>query len=244
VIGSFKTVVKLSDNSFGLSSTVLNSHEIHCKKEQRDYSEFTPGKIKGAVVMDLLLSEKQSGIVNTLKVAVINAISWKLLKSPNYKMLRNTDPIDLVDLKPGLKLVLVGAFHSYIKKAKEHGCEIRVLELDENALHDEDTSLFVRADRYPEIIPTADILIITGLTIVNKTLDNLLDYVMPHTQVIVSGLSSSFIPDALFAKRVNYIGSIGIEKPQVLWQIVSEGGAGYHTLHYCCEKNCMVKKED
>lgn len=241
VIGVFKTVVKLSDQTYGLSSTAIDNYEIHCKKEDRDFGDFTAGKIKGIKVLDLLQTNKKSSLLTTLKVAVVNAVSSRLLSSPQYKILNNTDPIDLLELHEGVKITLVGAFHSYIKKAKEKNCRLRVLELEEQALEPIDRQYFVPANTYSEIIPDSDILIITGLTIVNETIDDLLKCVQPNTKVIITGPSSSFIPDIFFEEKVDMIGSIGIKNPELLWQIVSEGGAGYHTLRTSCEKVCVLK---
>lgn len=240
-LGLFMTGIKLSDNSYGMSSTFPNIH-MSCYKQDRDFGEYTPNRIAGLKVIDLLESDKQNGIVETLKVAALNAISSRFLHEQNYKIIPNADPIDLLDLNSGKTISIVGAFHSYIQKIAQTNSKMHVLELDENAIMEKDRKYFVPAEQYSTVLPYSHIVLITGLTLVNNTLDDLLKAIRPDAQIIVSGPSSSFIPDILFAKGVNIIGSVKITNPEVMFKVVSEGGSGYHTFKYCAEKICIVNE--
>jgi uncharacterized protein len=239
-IGVFMTAVRLSDNSFGISSTFQNI-PMNCYKKSRDFGDFTPNRITGLKVIDLLESTKKNGIIETLKVAVLNAISSKYLGNPDYKILRNTDPIDLIDLNSNKTITIVGAFQSYIQNISKTNSRLFVLELNEDAFNEEDKKYFVPANDYPKVLPISDIVIITGLTLVNGTLDDLLKAIKPETQIIVTGPSSSFIPEVLFANNVKIIGSVKITNPELMLKVVSEGGAGFHMFEYCAEKICIIK---
>jgi uncharacterized protein (DUF4213/DUF364 family) len=92
------------------------------------------------------------------------------------------------------------------------------------------------------VLPVSDIVIITGLTLVNNTLDGLLETVKPEAQIIVTGPSSSFIPDILFQHHVKIVGSVSISNPEKMFQVVSEGGAGYHLFEYCAEKITILNE--
>ena len=67
-IGISMTAVRLSDNSYGTSSTFINTHQ-HCEKTRRNYGDFSPLNIKGQKVVDLFELQKDSGIMTTLKIA-------------------------------------------------------------------------------------------------------------------------------------------------------------------------------
>ncbi len=239
-IGVFITAVRLSDNSFGISSTFPNI-PMNCYKNSRDFGDFTPNRITGLKVIDLLGSTKKNGIIETLKVAVLNAISSKYLENKDYKILRNTDPIDLIEINSNKTITIVGAFQSYIRKISNTNSRLFVLELNEDAFNEEDKKYFVPANDYPKVLPVSDIVIITGLTLVNGTLDDLLKVIKPETQIIVTGPSSSFIPEVLFANNIKIIGSIKITNPELMLKVVSEAGAGFHMFEYCAEKICIVK---
>ncbi len=242
-MGVFMTAVKLSDESYGISSTVTpNYNQVHCKKEMRDFGEFTSGKMAGSRVLDLLETTKNNEFITTLQVAVINAISSRFLKRPDYKILSNTDPIDLISSVSDKTITMVGAFHSYIQKLSKSNHQLHVLEFNENIFLPEDKKYFVPANEYNRILPISDIVIITGSTLVNNTLDDLLKYIKPQTQIIVTGPSSSFIPDILFKKNVKIIGAVKITKPEMMFKVISEGGAGYHTFEYGAEKICIINE--
>jgi uncharacterized protein (DUF4213/DUF364 family) len=242
-IGLFMTAVQLSDGTVGISSSLMpEDSQTHCKKSNRDFGDFTPLQIIGKKVIDLLEFPNKNSIIQSLKIAVLNAISSKFLENSNYKILHNADIIDLIDLNSKKTITIVGAFQSYIDKIAVTDNTLYVLELNEDALIGSDKKFFVPASEYSKILPVSDIVIITGLTLVNDTLDDLLKTTRPDAQVIVTGPSSSFIPDVLFANNVNIIGAVRTLNPELMLKVVGEAGAGYHTFKYCAEKICIVNE--
>ena len=242
-IGLFMTGVILSDGSAGVSSTLAPQNtEIHCKKENRDFGDFTPNKITGKKAIELLETTKKGSLIDTLKVAVLNAVSSGILENSEYTILRNTDPIDLIDLNTTQTITIVGAFQSYIRRIAQTNCRLNVLELNEEALSENDRKFYVPAKEFPNVLPVSDTVIITGLTLVNSTFERLLEAIKPGTQIIVTGPSSSFIPDVLFAKGVKIIGAVKTTNPELMMKVVSEGGTGYHLFKYCAEKICILNE--
>ena len=134
-----------------------------------------------------------------------------------------------------------GAFHSYIRKISETPNKLFVLEKNKEALPAEYKKFFVVADDYKTILPDSDIVIITGQTLVNNTIDYLLRAISPGAQVIVTGPSGSIIPDILFENGVSIIGASRITKPEILFDIVSDGGTGFHLFEYCARKISILK---
>lgn len=238
-IGLYLTAVKLSDGSSGVASTIKDG-ALHCVKEKRDFNDFTPTQIAGKRVIDLFETPKNTGIVNSLRIAVLNAISSTFISNGKYKVIENSDPIELVDLTPRKTITIVGAFQSYIQKISATDNQLFVLELDENALIDGHKKHFVPAEEYSKIVPISDVVIITGLTLINNTIDGLLSAISPHTQLVVTGPSSSLIPDILFQNKVNIVGGTQITNPDVLFDLVSESGTGYHLFKYCAQKICIL----
>lgn len=240
--GAHLTAVKLSDSSYGVASTLLDTH-CYIPKGKRDFGDFTPSKISGQYVSSLFETEKKSSIIDTVRIAVLNAISSKLLINGRYNIIENADPIDLIELNDNKTITIVGAFQSYINKVASTNSNLKVLELNRNAFTAEQIKYYVPAENYKEIIPVSDIVIITGLTLVNGTIDGLLDAVGPKTKVIVTGHSSSLVPDILFKNKVNIIGATRIVDPTLLFSIVSESGAGYHLMNYCAQKICILSEQ-
>jgi len=241
-IGIHLTAVFLSDGSCGVAAT-FSDEPSHCSKSKRDFGDFTPNRIKGQLVTKLFESDKNSGIIVSLRLAVLNALSSAMLAESRYKILIDTDPVDLIDLKPEKTVTIVGAFHSYIKKIAESGNKLYVLELNEDALSKEHKQYFVPANDYRKVLSHSDTVIVTGSALVNNTLDNLLHSVAHNSEVIVTGPSSSVIPDILFRNHVDMIGATRVTDAELLRNVVSEAGTGYHLFKYCAQKICILNEK-
>jgi uncharacterized protein (DUF4213/DUF364 family) len=242
-IGIYLTAVQLSDGSMGTSATLPDDYPP-CAKHNRDFGEFTPLRIKGRRVADILEVQKDTGLISSLKTAVINAISSRIISSGSYNIIENCDPIQLLDLNSQKTITIIGAFQSYIRNISETKNRLFVLEMNENALTQDQKKLFVPAGDYWKVLPVSDIVIITGQTLVNRTIDNLLPVIPEGAQVIVTGPSSGILPDVLFENKVTMIGTFRITKPEILFDIVSEGGTGYHLFEYCARKICILKRDE
>ena len=238
-IGVHLTAVQLSDNSYGVAGTVPDDRPF-CAKKDRDFGNFTPSKITGQKVLNLLEASKQTAVVNSLKIATLNALSSKFLSTTNYKVLEDTDPIDLIELTLKRTITVIGAFQSYIQKIAATTNRLFVLELNEKSLEDAHKQYYVPASEYASVLPISDVVIITGLTLVNNAIDGILTSIVPDTQVAITGPSSCLFPDTLFQNKVNIIGATRITQPEKLFSIVSEGGAGYHLFKYCAQKICII----
>lgn len=233
--GPYLCAVKLSNGTFGISSVIEDS-QIHCDKKHRDFGEFTPLQIVGKTIGELFETEKNTATVIMLRLACMNALSSAELNSKRYDVLPDTDPFDLLSIDTSSKVIIVGAFHTYIEKCVKLGCDLGVLELDQEALNPDHRHLYIPAADYHKVIPGTDILIVTGLTLVNDTLEDILQVVEEKTQVVVTGPSSSLLPDVLFENKVDIIGGVRITDPERLLDLVGQGAAGYHLFRYCAEK--------
>jgi uncharacterized protein (DUF4213/DUF364 family) len=241
-IGAYLTAVRLSDNSIGTATTMSNNGPF-CAKHNRDFGDLTPLKIKGQKAQDIIESRKRSGIISGLKTAVLNAICSKIIASGGYSIIENCDPVDLLEFTSDITVTVVGAFQTYIRKISQICEKLFVLEMNENALTDDQKKLFVPSVEYKRVIPFSDIVIITGQTLVNNTIDELLPEVKPGARVIVTGPSSNILPDILFQHNVDIIGAFRITEPEILLDVVSEGGMSYHLFKYCAQKICILKDD-
>jgi len=59
--------------------------------------------------------------------------------------------------------------------------------------------------------------------------------------VIVVGSTASMLPHALFRRGVDAMGGIRLTDPDSLFNILAEGGSGYHFFGKSAEKILMVK---
>lgn len=135
---------------------------------------------------------------------------------------------------------MVGAFPSYMNKIAVTKNKLFVLELNENAFEENQKQFYVPAEHYAKTFAKSDIIIITGSTLANNTLDNLLACIPEHAQTVLVGPSSSFVPDILFKHKVNIIGSTKILDAEKMFTLISEGATGFHLFEYCAKKICIA----
>lgn len=241
-IGLYFTAVRLSDGTIGTSATMSDKEPV-CAKSNRDFGDFTPLKIIGQKVLKILESSKESSVILSLRTAVLNALSSGFITPERYRIIDDCDPIELLDLKSDKTITIVGAFQSYIRKISQTPNKLFVLELSQNALAPEQKQYYIPAGNFREILPMSDIVIITGQTLVNRTIDDLLAAVSPTSMVVVTGPSGNILPDILFENKVSLIGAIRITEPDLVFDIVSQGGTGYHLFKYCARKICILRND-
>jgi len=239
-IGVHLTAVMLSDGSAGVASTIKNDSG-HCRKEDRDFGVFTPLQIAGERVSTLFEQEKEKPFADSLKIATLNSLSARRIRDGKHRLHYDKDPLDLLDLEGKKNIVMVGAFQSYIRKLSETSARLQVLEFNEDALSEAHRHLFVPAGEASRLIPEADVVILTGMTLVNRTMEDILGLVSGSRQVMVTGPSSSIVPDVLFRHNIDVIGATLVTHPRRLLDLAAQGGAGYHLFHYCARKLAITR---
>jgi uncharacterized protein (DUF4213/DUF364 family) len=240
VVGVFFTAVQLSGGACGLARSELADERCCTMDHQRNLGEFSPGHLQGRAILDILNHPDERPLFASVKMAVLNAVSARIIASGGYTVMVGRDPIEWIDASAGKTVTIVGAFQAYMDKLSELPCRLQVLELDANAFPERHRRLYVPAERAPEILPGSDAVILTGSTLVNHTLDDLLALISPCTFTVLVGPSSGLLPDVLFSKGVDLIGTIRILDPGIMFTVVSEGGAGYHLFRTCAEKICLL----
>jgi len=233
VVGIVFSGVRLSDGSGGIAGTPRKDG-CHSRKEREDPP---PGTLCGTPVLSLLEPFPEEPFRRCLAVAAMNALSAPWLAGGGYRAVFDRDALDLSDIRPGMSVTLVGAFHSYIDRLKSAGlARLRVLELRESALREADLPYYVPAERAAEVIPESDLLIVTGLTVANGTLEGLLSMLRSGASAIVVGPSGSIIPDALFRRNVRMASGCVLTAPDDALDLLSQGASARHLYGRCARK--------
>ncbi|MCK4397558.1 MAG: hypothetical protein KAV25_01040 [Methanophagales archaeon] len=173
-------------------------------------------------VLDKLESLENSVFINSLRTSITSALSYRLmndgneLKKEGYDVEAYYAPTTaLLDparfVKAMDKVAIVGfpswAIHLYAEVANE----VRITELmDLKQLSvidfdtDEDSNVKIfPADKNKEVLSEADVVYITGDTVVNGTINELLEFSKKAMTRIIYGPSSAFYPKVLFERGVD-----------------------------------------
>ena len=106
----------------------------------------------------------------------------------------------------------------------------------------EELPYFRPAEKADEVVPEADVLLVTGTTLINDTLDHLLALAKPHCRVAMVGPTVGLLPDAFLSRGAQILGSIEIRRPDEFLDVLAEGGSGYHFLGRSAEKVVLVRR--
>ncbi len=240
VFGLFFSGVKISTGHGGLCFTpVKEIPEAVCCPSSAKAMPLS-GKLRGRSVKDYLDDLSHANILRkTLAIATLNALSacyWEENKDLDYKIEMDVDSFDVMKIPQGKKSVVIGALVPMLKKLIAADSDFKVLEMDSCTLKGKELDHFAPPKDAGVYLPHADLDVITGVTILNDTLPDLLALCKPGADILVTGPTAGMLPDAFFKRGVTVMGGILVTKPDELLDIISEGGSGYHFFGKSAER--------
>ncbi|ADL18993.1 hypothetical protein ASAC_0586 [Acidilobus saccharovorans 345-15] len=129
------------------------------------------------------------------------------------------DPLDLVKVSPGSKVAIVGYIRPYVRRLSGTA-KVYVFELSPS---EEDFVLPWYAEE--EMLPQMDLVIATGVTVVNKTINRIAE-LSRGSQLIVVGPTTPMLPEAFEGLRGALGGSTVVDREQAYSMITMGYGAG------------------
>jgi uncharacterized protein (DUF4213/DUF364 family) len=240
VMGLFFTGVKLSDGTGGLCFTPIKAipEAVCCPSSAKVMP--ASGKLKGRRVTDYLDELFSANpLKRTLGIAVLNALSmscWEKRPPVDYAIRTRTDAIDELAIPEEGYVVVVGALVPALKKLKARGKPFGILELDPSTLKPNELPFHIPVERMPEAVAKADMLIITGTTLINDTLEDLLSRKKPAAPAALVGPTASMLPGAFFRRGITVVGGVLVTDADRVLDVIAEGGSGYHFFEKGAER--------
>lgn len=208
-IGTYWTVVvaeTLNGCRAGLAATQMVTGPPNGRPAIRDAGNLL-GR-KGVELAALAISE--SPTERSLGFAALNAMLE--VQVPSCKD-QNAEEI-ILRMGRGKHVAIVGHF-PFVARVRQEAKECWVLELNPGS---ED----VPASRAPELIPRADVVAITGMTLVNHTFDGVVSLCRRGAYVLVLGPSTPLSP-VLFDYGVDALSGVVVEDIPAVLRGVSQG---------------------
>jgi uncharacterized protein (DUF4213/DUF364 family) len=246
VIGLFFTGVKLSNGIAGACATPIKTiPEAVCCPSSAMAMPF-PGKLQGRPAFDLAREALgDHGIRRAVGIAAMNALAdtcWRRRPHCETELRFGVDAFDATEIRPGDKVVVVGAFVPFLRELKRRRQPFLVLEQDPATLKADELPFFRPAEQADTMVPEADVLLITGTTLINDTLEQLLALARPTARVTMVGPTVSLLPDAFLRRGADILGTVRIIAPDAFLELLAEGGSGYHFLGRSAEKVVLVRR--
>ncbi|MEQ8201119.1 MAG: DUF364 domain-containing protein [Syntrophomonadaceae bacterium] len=245
VIGLFFTGVKLSNGIGGICFTPVKTipEAVCCPSSAKAMPN--SGRIKGTPVLEMLAAMyRGNALRKAIGIAVLNALTetcWQKSGQRDYGVERDVDALDIVAIPEKAYAVVVGALVPIIKRLKQRGERFTILEMDSSTLKADELPYFVHGSQAAEVVPQADVLVITGTTLINDTLDELLHLAQPGAHIVVVGPTASLMPEAFFRRGVDILGGVAVTHPDELLDLLAEAGSGYHYFGKYADRTVIRK---
>jgi Uncharacterized conserved protein len=198
------------------------------------------GRLGGRKVTTVLKEMWQvSPMKKAIGIATLNALStacWDETKPEGYVIKRGVDAFDELEIPDEAYVVVVGALVPVLKTLKRRGRPFGILEKDRRTLKEDELPFYVLPGRAYREVRKADILVITGTTLINDTLEGLVANAKHGARIMLVGPTASMLPEAFFARGIGVIGGIIATKPDRLLDVLAEGGSGYHFFGKSAER--------
>jgi uncharacterized protein (DUF4213/DUF364 family) len=207
-IGLGYTAVRLDDGRCGLAFTLHEEeYESCCVVPEA-------GTLTGRSVMELAEYMKSP---DTIACAIGLAAANAAIDPPAAAV--ESDILDVLALKPDDSVGMIGYFGPLVEPVRQRAGELHIFERrpipDLGVLPDTAAGDF---------LPECQVVIMSATTLLNHTIDALLDYCRAAREIALLGPSTPFLPEVFGRRGVTILSGLQVvDAPQIL-RIVSEGG--------------------
>lgn len=155
-------------------------------------------------------------VESALALATVNAICCDAPENGTDAALPG-DVLDHVDIRDGDRLCMVGCFLPVLQRLEGRGVE--VVSVD-----DRPRPGALPAERVESVLPGSQVALITATSLVNGTLEHLLELARSCRSVVLLGPSTPTLPQAFAGTPAGLLSGIRITRPSPVLQIVAAGG--------------------
>lgn len=220
-IGIHWTAVVVETNGVlrcGIASTVTAAHAEHGKADVLQAGQLNT--LSGRELAGLALPVGQHGI-SPVQVSIgLAAINALLPHQSGAWVDVNAEQV-IARHGAGKKVALIGHF-PFIPRLRSQVGELSILERRPGPGE-------LPEEAAAEVLPQADLVAITSMTIINGSLDSLLALVSPHAKILLLGPSTPLSP-LLFAHGIDLLSGSVVTDIEAVLRVLSQGGT-FRQIH-------------
>jgi hypothetical protein len=216
IVGAGYTGVSLPSGHVGLAHSLLSEQVPGCCELMK-----RAGYLAGSSALELARLALSWNIRSrVVGVATLNALSQLCLTTyANRISTRKGDIVDHLTVKGDI-VAVVGNMGPTVKKLRARAKKVYVLERNSD-LRDADTLPDTAVE---EVIPESNVVLITGTSIVNGTVDRLLELSRNAKEVALVGATAGLLPTILFKHGATAVGTVKVTNSDRVMRIIAEGG--------------------
>jgi hypothetical protein len=200
--------VRLDNQTMGLAALLFHELPPGCSVIP------TAGTLAGTTASYLLknLTEGQNPLEKAIGLATANAVLQPLACDDKR------DSLAIMNLSPDDNVAMVGLFSPMVPKIEATGAKLSVIERDPARMAVLDKK---ECDR---VLKGCTVAIITATTILNDTLEEVMNTLGNPRHVAVLGPSTPLCPEIFQNTPVTHLGGAVVRDMDKIMQIISEGG--------------------
>ncbi|MFP3208517.1 MAG: DUF364 domain-containing protein [Nitrososphaeria archaeon] len=215
VVGLGYTIVVMEDGSAGLSHTPTEDAAHECENNPM------AGRVAGAAWEDVArLAMSDHPVLSALGVAALNAAASRL--AAGYA---RGDLMDHLRVRRGDRVCMVGYVPAIARGAREAGAEVTVFEF--RSVDDPGYRPWWASE---VLMGRCDVAVLSGATLVNKTLDRLLELSSRARIRAIVGPTTVMAPSTFSRHGVDLLAGTRVLDADLASRIIAEGG-GTRTLY-------------
>lgn len=218
--------VKLEGNRIGVAAVLRHELPSGCTTLGR------AGTLKDSNASELLryLVEGKNQLDKAIGLATANA-----LIEPEVPE-KEDDSIDLMNLSRHDRVAMVGLFRPIVGRIQDTGAELSIIERDptRSEVFDSNTT--------NEILEDCSVAIITATSIINSTLEDIINRLGTPRHAVILGPSTPLCSDIFKDTRITHLGGSAVINHEKILQIISEGGGTPIMRPYLKFVNIMVQE--
>jgi uncharacterized protein len=241
-VGVFYTAVEISSGDVGVAFTPRElSDSVCCPKTAAGAPP--AGRLSRVNAWELAeYALSPSALRRALGVATLNALSAAAIERyglPNGVLQEELDALDAAEIAPDDKVTMVGAFVPFTKKLKGRVASLKVIDKHRDALKPEEQAFWTAPDQAAEALRSASVVILSGSTLVEGGIEELLSYSQAARVRVMAGPTTPLWPPPFFEQGVDILGGLRVLNGAELLTIVSQGGSGY-LFESVAQKVCVI----
>ncbi|MBN2357996.1 MAG: DUF364 domain-containing protein [Deltaproteobacteria bacterium] len=208
-IGLGYTAVRLADERTGVAYTFRDLAQGGCSV----FHGLRP--LAGRSASDLLpLLESRDAIEAAVALACANALA-----NQRHPVQVEGDVLERLDLGPDDDVAMVGNFGPLVEELQRRARSLTIFERVSTP-----SGLLRPQEEAAAALPRCQIALITATSIINHTVDALLDAARGCRQVALLGASTPLVAEAFAGSGVTLLSGVVVTAPAEILRIVSEGG--------------------
>jgi uncharacterized protein (DUF4213/DUF364 family) len=222
-------IVVLDDDSCGLYYAWMGEAQTGMNERyaDRDFAGMNPLEL-----MQYFNSEHEAD--RSLGLAAINAVSQSIFRRANFPLDTASNSMGELDIRENDHVGMIGFFPSLVRRLREQNIRVTVIE---KKLHLVQSDELVNVSLDASELLSCNKILSTASTLLNNSVDEILEYTKSAEVVVVVGPTAGFFPDPLFKRGVSAVGgSMIVDVELAISRLSSEQGLGDAARKYLIKK--------